>query len=298
VTNIIIIGRGFIGSYLKKHLATSLPEASIHNISRADVDYFNEIKLKKYLRETSHFYDGYCTENVLINCSGFTGKPNVDECELKKEECFEYNVKLPIYLSHFCSKNKYWLINVSSGCIYTGYQKEFTEEDEPNFGFYNPESSFYSKCKHLAEKLSLNYYTSLLRIRMPFCGYSSPRNLLTKLLNYNNLVKFKNSLTSIDDFSDFVSSFIDKQFYKTEPGIYNVVNPGGMDAEEITQVLSKHNLINKNWKFVNINDLNLKAGRSNCVLSTEKITSLGLSLPSVHLSLDRCAQMMASNESV
>lgn len=295
MTNITILGRGFVGTHLSKYLTSKLPGALINNIARSDVDYFDEIKLKKYLRESGHFYDGYYSENIIINCSGFTGKPNVDECELRKPECFEYNVKLPIHLSHFSSKNKCWLINVSSGCIFTGYEKEFTEEDEPNFGFYNTESSFYSKCKHLAEKLSSNLNTTTLRIRMPFCGYKSPRNLLTKILNYDSLVKFKNSLTSIDDFSEFVLNFINRQYYKTDSGIYNVVNPGGVDAEEITTILGKYNLINKNWKFVDINKLNLKAGRSNCVLSTEKITSLGLGLPSSAFSLEKCAESLAND---
>jgi UDP-glucose 4,6-dehydratase len=296
VTNIIVLGRGFIGShlynFLKDHNESN--NFNLYNISREQVDYFDEIKLKKFIRETGHFYDGSYSENIIINCSGFTGKPNVDQCEVKKSECFEYNVKLPIILSHFCSKNKCWLINISSGCIYTGYEKEFTEEDEPNFGFYNPQSSFYSKCKHIAEKLIQNNFTTTLRIRMPFCGYNSPRNLLVKLLKYDNLVKFKNSLTSIDDLSFFINEFINRQLFKSNPGIYNVTNPGALDAAEITSILSKNNLINKNWKFVDIENLDLKANRSNCVLSSEKIASMGLSLPDVRISLDKCASILST----
>lgn len=295
MTNVIILGKGFIGTHLYKFLTEKSPSLGTHIVSRAEVNYFDEIQLKKYLREVGHFYDGYHSENIIINCSGFTGKPNVDQCEVKKAECFEYNVKLPVHLSHFANKNKCWLINVSSGCIYSGYDKKFTEDDEPNFGFFDTYSSFYSKCKHLCEKLIQNHNTSILRIRMPFCGYNSPRNLLVKLLNYSNLVKFKNSLTSIDDFSYFVNEFIDQQLYKTNPGIFNVVNPGGVDAEEITSILAKHNLINKNWKFVDIDSLNLKAGRSNCILSSDKIASLGLGLPDAKIALEKCAEELSKN---
>lgn len=297
MTNIIILGRGFIGTHLYNFLKEHNSDNSInlYNISRERVDYFDEIKLKKFIRETGHFYDGTYSENIIINCSGFTGIPNVDQCELKKAECFEYNVGLPVYLSNFCSKNKCWLINISSGCIYTGYEKEFTEEDEPNFGFFNSQSSFYSKCKHIAEKLIQNNITTTLRIRMPFCSYNSSRNLLVKLLNYDNLVKFKNSLTSIDDLSFFINEFIKRHLYKSDPGIYNVTNPGALDAEEITSILAKNNLINKNWKFVDIENLNLKANRSNCVLSTEKIASMGLSLPDVNISLDKCANILSTS---
>ena len=31
--------------------------------------------------------------NVIINCSGFTGRPNVDEGESKKEECWKYKFR-------------------------------------------------------------------------------------------------------------------------------------------------------------------------------------------------------------
>ena len=296
MTNIIILGNGFIGlhlyNFLKEHNKNE--NFSICNISRAQVDYFDEIKLKKFIREIGNCYDGAYSQNIIINCSGFTGKPNVDQCETNKAECFDYNVKLPVHLSNFCCKNKCWLINISSGCIYTGYEKEFTEEDEPNFGFYSTQSSFYSKCKHIAEKLIQNNFTTTLRIRMPFCDYDSPRNLLIKLLKYDNLVKFKNSLTSIDDLSFFVNKFIERQLYKSDPGIYNVTNPGAVDAAEIVSVLSKNNLINENWKFVDIENLNLKANRSNCVLSSEKLASMGLSLPDVNISLDKCAKALST----
>ena len=143
-------------------------------------------------------------------------------------------------------------------------------------------------------KLIQNNFTTTLRIRMPFCDYDSPRNLLIKLLKYDNLVKFKNSLTSIDDLSFFVNKFIERQLYKSDPGIYNVTNPGAVDAAEIISILSKNNLINENWKFVDIENLNLKANRSNCVLSSEKLASMGLSLPDVNISLDKCAKALST----
>lgn len=293
MAKIIILGKGFVGNHLFTKLKDIDPFLNVSIFSRAEVDYFDEIHLKKCIRSTT-FFDGLDQENIIINCSGFTGVPNVDQCEEKKAECFEYNVKLPIFLSQFCNKYKHSLIHISSGCIYTGYEKEFTEEDEPNFGFFDLNSSFYSKCKHLAEKLMLNNHTTVLRIRMPFCGYSSSRNLLVKLLKYDNLVKFKNSLTSIDDLSSFIFNFISRNYNLTDPGIYNVVNPGALDAEEITSILAKNNLINKNWKFVGIDTLNLKAGRSNCVLSTEKIQSLNLGLPPSNESLQICAQELSN----
>lgn len=296
MANIIILGKGFVGT----HLYNSLKEVKDFHVSivkRSKVDYNNPISLKKYIRENLIFnHNGY-EDFIFINCAGFTGRPNVDECESKKELCLELNTKLPVKLSYFCKKNNYWLINISSGCIYTGYEKEFTEDDTPNFGIYNSQSSFYSKCKHLGEELCNFDATSFFRIRMPFCGYNSDRNYINKIINYNKLVSFKNSMTCIEDLSIFVEKFIYNKLYKSHPGIYNVVNPGAITAKDVVNKLSSNNIINKNWQFVDINELELKANRSNCVLSDSKIQSLGLALPSASESLANCIHKLACSNS-
>jgi dTDP-4-dehydrorhamnose reductase len=281
VVNVIILGKGFVGNHIFNLFKKCY---NIHTVivNRVEVDYFNEIALKKFLREL-HCYPE--SDVVFINCSGYTGRPNVDACESNKEMCVEYNTKLPVFLSNFCQKYKHYLINVSSGCIYSGYEKEYTEEDVPNFGMYSNISSFYSKTKHLAELLYTKTHSTILRIRMPFCSYSSERSIINKIINYDNLVSYKNSLTSLDDLTVFINKFIVNEFHKTKPDIYNVVNPGGIDAKEIVQLLSQNNIINKNWKFVDIENLQLKANRSNCVLSSQKIADLGLDLPPIHETL-------------
>jgi dTDP-4-dehydrorhamnose reductase len=287
VANIILLGKGYVGTHLYNSLKQNT-NFHVSSICRAEVDYFDTIALKKYIRENIFLNHNTHDDYIIINCSGFTGRPNVDQCESNKELCFKLNTKLPVKLSYFCKKNNYWLLNVSSGCIYTGYEKEFTEEDQPNFGIYNPESSFYSKCKHLAEELCNLDSTTFLRIRMPFCGYSSDRNFINKILKYDNLISYSNSLTCIEDFAVFVEQFIKNKYYKSHTGIYNVVNKGSANAKDVVLLLSKYNHINKNWKFVEIKDLNLKANRSNCILSDEKITSMNLKLPNVIESLERC----------
>ena len=52
------------------------------------------------------------------------------------------------------------LAQISSGCIYNGYEKRFTEEDEPNFTFNN--GSFYSGSKALCEKNDLKAQSKVL----------------------------------------------------------------------------------------------------------------------------------------
>ena len=288
--NLFILGKGFVGTHLHNAFKTDEP-FHLNIANRAEVNYFDEISLKKYIRQAHH---DNINDIVILNCSGYTGKPNVDACESNKEICLEYNTTLPIFLSNFCDKYNHWLINVSSGCIFTGYEKEFTEQDIPNFGMYNPDSSFYSKTKHLAETLVNAHSTTTLRIRMPYCAYNSDRNYINKIINYNNLVSFKNSMTSIDDLGVFIKEFILNKHYKTGPGIYNVVNEGALDGHDVVKLLTNNNIINPSWKFVDIDSLKLKANRSNCILSTDKIKALGLSLPGTLESMESCIKQLGA----
>ena len=116
--------------------------------SRDMIDYTDYNKLWPFLRVNAANID------VIINCAGYVGKPNVDACELNKEACIKGNVMMPEMLSNLCHELMIRYVHISSGCIYTGYEKEFTEEDPPNFCFDSEiKGSFYSGTKALAEDL-------------------------------------------------------------------------------------------------------------------------------------------------
>ena len=82
--------------------------------------------------------------DVAVNCSGYTGKPNVDACEDEKWKCWEYNVTAPVRTAETLNLFRIPVIHISSGCIYEG-DEFFTEDHMPNFGLYTDHSSFYSK---------------------------------------------------------------------------------------------------------------------------------------------------------
>lgn len=289
--NILILGKGFIGNYLYQYL-NSVPEPKQINILyRADCDYTDKESLRKYI--LNHFQNTY-DQLVVINCSGYTGKPNVDACESNKEECFQLNAVNPVTIQNICKSisSTIRFIHISSGCIYNGYGKEYTEYSKPNFGIWNTESSYYSKTKHLAEIYLDKEFTAILRIRMPFCSDAVDRNLLIKLLNYNNLISQENSLTCVEDLVEFIYKFIPK----FQPGIYNIVNSGSsINAEQIiTAMGTTYHMKNLKWSIKREVELGLVAKRSNCVLSTEKITSMGLALPDVRVSLAKCMKKLST----
>lgn len=259
----IILGKnGYIAEAIIKELKTQ----GLSHVawSRKDVDYtnFSELKYNLYvLGKNLH----------IINCAGYIGKPNVDACELAKADCIEGNVLLPLMLSQLCHENKYGFTQISSGCIYGGYEKHFTEKDAPNFDFQN--GSFYSGTKGLAEKVILqnNSDSYIFRLRIPFDEHASSRNYLTKLLRYDTLLDAENSLSHRGDFAKYCIQLIEQ---KVPKGIYNITNKGSVTTREVIELIQKYNISDKKFKF--FDDLNsfskeIVAPRSNCVLDTKKL---------------------------
>jgi len=275
---VIILGEGFIGKKLSEHFDNRNIPYSIFSKNR--MDYTNRIVLSNYLKNVRD--DVSC----VINCSGYTGVPNVDACEENKDVCWNLNVQYPLDAVHLCASMNIPYIHVGSGCIYSGYEKVYTEEDKPDFGLYSNNSSFYSKCKDAFEKLASNLPCYIFRIRIPFTDDASSKNYFMKLFKYNTLINELNSVTSVKDFNYFVEKFISKMDLLPY-GFYNVVNTQPVKAEDIVNILKESGINNPSWSFIETKDLNTVAKRSNCVLSTKKIKSYDLELPETMISIKR-----------
>ena len=259
----VILGKnGYIAEAMIKELKSrDLPYFAW---SRSEIDYTDLIELKYNLTILD------CDPHI-INCAGYIGKPNVDACEEAKADCIEGNVVFPSMLADFCKNNDYELTHISSGCIYGGYEKDFTEEDTPNFDFQN--GSFYSGTKALAEKIVKQKLPEsyIFRLRIPFDEFESPRNYLTKLLNYDNLLDAKNSVSHRGDFAKYTIDLIEQG---VPFGIYNVTNKGSVTTKEVVELMKEHLKPNKEFKFFSKLDnfmQEVTAPRSNCVLDTQKL---------------------------
>lgn len=259
----IVLGKN---GYIAEAIIKELKSRNLRHVawSRSDVDYTNLAELK---------YNLYILGDDLhiINCAGYIGKPNVDACELAKADCIEGNVLLPLMLAQLSYEKGYQLTHISSGCIYSGYDKHFKESDLPNFDFQN--GSFYSGTKALAEKVvkQNNPDSYIFRLRIPFDEHSSPRNYITKLLSYDKLLNLNNSLSHRSDFAKHCLNLIEQ---KVPKGIYNITNKGFIDAKGVVDLIKKYNLSNKDFEFFdNIEFFNKEiiAPRSNCILDTSKV---------------------------
>jgi dTDP-4-dehydrorhamnose reductase len=275
---ILILGKGYIGNYLFKLNHSH----NIKWISKLDLDYTDPKTLKLYL--DNELNSSNQQFDWIINCSGYTGKPNVEACEFEKEKCYHYNVTVPLFLTKVANELNIPIIHIGSGCIYDGYSKIYNEDDIPNFGSDSYRSSFYSKTKDAFEKLSAHLNRYIFRIRIPFNEVPESKNYLSKIINYNNLISCKNSITNINDLASFIYKFIEQ---KRDYGIYNIVNEGHIEAKEVTELLEKYSIKNLNWNFISVDDIKFKVNRSNCILDTSKIKKFNLQLPPVINSLER-----------
>ena len=229
---IAILGSsGYLGS---AYLQVKAPPG-IHLVpaSRSLINYHDPFILRAFLR----------SEQIkgVINCAGFTGKPNVDACEDSKELCFKMNVELPETIAKVCFDENRTLFQIGSGCIYQGNPdaenpgKGYREEDEPNFSFKHPPCSFYSGTKAEMEKrIKDTPGVSIFRLRMPFSSAKDDRNLLWKLSRYPKLIEASNSLSFLDE---FISMSLKMVAAQTPSGIYNFTNPGVAKNSQIVQLL-------------------------------------------------------------
>jgi len=281
---ILLGGSGYVGSAFQKYFQQS--NISYQNIARSEQDYTRPEILRQIIAEIK--------PDFLINCAGYTGKPNVDACELYKTETVEGNVTFPGNIMKVCNELQLPWGHVSSGCIYDGNSpdgKGWKETDEPNFDFRHNNCSFYSGTKALGEEIlkdATNLY--LWRLRVPFNNENGPRNFLTKLMKYEKLLDATNSLSQIDEFARACYECWDK---KIPYGIYNMTNPGYVTAREVVELIKKStasDVADKDYQFF-ANEAEFMAtaaiaARSSCVLNCDKRESAGVHMTEVHQTIE------------
>ena len=253
---ITILGNGYVGSNLYKQLVKN-HETLV--FPRKILDYHNKSNLDKHLQSFR--------PDVVFGCFGFTGRPNIDEAESKKEECWNLNVSVPLMVNTLCANRNISYVHVSTGCLFNGYDKVWNESDTPNFGMFN-EPSFYTKTKHAYELSSKHLPNSNLRIRLPFNSESTQRNLICKLVNYDNILNYRNSKTCMDDLCSAIEQMLVSGILVDECGVYHMINPNPLNTEEFIAEMQKFGFANPNWKLKTLEQLSLSAPRANICLET------------------------------
>jgi 3,5-epimerase/4-reductase len=251
----LIFGNGYIGNKFTGYLNDAV-------IAPTDIGNEREVReaIEKYKPE------------IVLNCAGKTGKPNIDWCEEHKVETVYSNVIGPLVLVKVCQEKGLYLVHVGSGCVYAGDNSGvgYSESDSPNFW-----GSFYSRTKIWSETVLSEFdHVLQLRLRMPIDSVPGPRNLINKLVSYRKVIDIPNSMSVLDDF--LVGACFLMEHGKT--GIYNMTNPGAMCHPEILDLYRE--IVDNTFTYttISLDELSrvVKAPRSNCVLSTYKIERDGV----------------------
>lgn len=265
----IIFGNGYLGNKFKNALGN---EATI---STADIGNITEVRevLQKEKPE------------IIINCAGQTGRPNIDWCEDNKDETLYSNVTGPLVLAKVCSEFGIFMVHLGSGCIYQGDNggTGFSEEYIPDFKNI---PSFYSLTKFMSEYLLKQFSILQCRLRMPLDSEKSSRNFITKITNYEKVINEANSMTVIDDLIQTTITLA----IKKKTGIYNVTNPGSITHKEILEMYKEIVDPNFTYTIIPTEMLKTKAGRSNCILNTDKLALEGIHLTPIQEAVRKVLQ--------
>lgn len=263
--SILIIGDGWIGKMIHDSIKGSI--ISTTRIKRSE-DVVNEINR--------------VNADWVINCVGRTGMPNIDWCERNREETIFVNLIVPLLIQRACSFTNTKMVHISTGCLYEG-SMAFKEEDTPNFVY-----SYYSKTKYMAQQALEDYKVLQLRIRMPIDSNPHPRNFLTKILNYEKLINCENSITVVSDFIFALKELMNQRAY----GIFNIVNPMPISHEDIIDIYNNSASEKKKYKNISLEELHQMTltKRSNCTLSTEKLSKHGIKLRTSREALIECVK--------
>jgi dTDP-4-dehydrorhamnose reductase len=240
----MILGNGWIGNKLKDRLQGYMVNSEVHLL--ADIEY--QIEMFK--------------PDVLINCIGHTGGPNVDFCEVDKVRTMESNSFIPIMAAEACIRHGIKLVHLSSGCIYDG--ERFDESDEPNFF-----DLFYSRSKIYSESaiipMAEKFGFLILRLRIPLDYIPHPRNILTKLIEYKKVIDEPNSVTYLPDFLCAVEALLREDAW----GVFNVVNDGILRYPDLMEAYKVYRPEFK-YEVTTLEELGIK--RTNVILDEGKLS--------------------------
>ena len=270
-------------------------------LTRSAVDYTCFEHLFDYVRKMK--------PEFVINAAGFMGMPNVDACELQREETLWGNTLLPQTVARVCLMTNTPWAHLSTGSLYSGAKikdssgtrvvrdlntpemrclfelnpglfRGFTERDEPNFSFRSAPCNFYSGTKALAEeavaKMGQNY---IWRLQNPFNEIDRLPNLFSKLQRYSKVYDHVGSFSQLDD---SVRACLDLWEKHAPYGIYNVANPGAVTTRQIVTMMQCILRADRNFEFWRDDEEfyreGAKAPRANCILDVSKLVSLGIKM--------------------
>jgi dTDP-4-dehydrorhamnose reductase len=254
--------KGWIG----KQIFELLKSISDNEVITTDIRVDNYNELDKFIFENK--------PDRIISVIGRTYGDNINSIDyLEKKGNLKININdnlySPLNLALISQKYNIHLTYMGTGCIFNGYDKEYLENDEPDFF-----GSSYSIVKGFTDRIMKNFDNVLnVRIRMPITNdINSNRNFINKIINYKKICSMNNSMTVLPDLLPLLIDMI----IKKEIGTINLVNPGYISHNEILELYKEIKNPDFSWDNMTIEEQNqlLLSQRSNNILNTEKLQKL------------------------
>ena len=278
-------GKGWIGSqfleYMKKQVNIDIIETDV----RADNE--NLIKDIILLHSPTHIIS-------FIGRTHGDGINNTDYLEKdgKLVENICDNLYAPYVLSILAEKNNIHFTYIGTGCIFNEENPEtrtYYETDRPNFF-----DSSYSIVKGFTDRLMrFNKNTLNIRIRMVINSQNHHKNLIKKLINYEKICSYSNSMSVLPTLFPIIFDMMKKK----TTGTINLVNPDYISHNEILEMYKEIVDEKFEWKNFTIEEQNniLNSKRCNVHLNTNKIKSLYPDIPNIRDAVRECLIEMKKN---
>jgi dTDP-4-dehydrorhamnose reductase len=201
------------------------------------------------------------------------------------------NLVGPMTLARITNYYGIHMVYLGTGCIYhyddvhqmpnldilsvkSSSVKGFTEDDLPNFT-----GSQYSSVKGVTDQLIRQYNNVLnARIRMPISSDLHPRNYITKISSYKNIIDIPNSMTILDD---MLPILIDMSINKTT-GSINLVNPGVISPVDILKLIKNKSI---EFNIIPLDKLPTIGKRSNNYLETTLLEKMYPNIKNINESI-------------
>lgn len=180
------------------------------------------------------------------------------------------NHDVPLWLAEATAPDR-WnasgmpMLYIGTGCIYQGQPPGgFTETDEPNF-----DGSVYSAVKGRTDAQLRAKWPHVLnaRIRMPIADEDSPRDFVNKLWTYPKIASVPNSVTVLHEVLPALLALVTAG----SAGTFNAVNPEPVTHEAVLAAFADITGHAHKYTLVPQEALDIKAPRSNTVLSAAKL---------------------------
>lgn len=257
---ILVFGKGYLGGRIAEYFGdrAMLSEADITD-SQALRQEFESVQ-----------------PSVVINAAAKTLTNQLEKPE-NQEQARLVNVQGAKNLAVQAQEYDAQMVQISTAMMFDG--SGITEETHPE------PKSVYAQTKAEADA-AMPPEVLIVRIHTPLSKYAHPRNLLTKLIGFNQVVDEPSSLTVVEDLLPALEALINQK----AQGIYNLVNPGSISLLEIIQLMKERGLIeeNKPVKAISKTELNQMIETSGGafqpypILNTDKLQKAGITMREVH----------------